>query len=136
MINVNLVYGILLYPRLLTMAPLASKSYVFDPRPNFPLLMSAKRYWDPSSPHLDDPMAVTLVFGHGTGFSKEIYEPTLEELYTLLDSRDNNASSADRSPWPRVREAWSIDCPNHGDAALLNESTLRWGYEPICELHC
>lgn len=33
----------------------------------------------------------------------------------------------------RVREIWSIDAPNHGDAAILNENTLSWGYENICE---
>ncbi|KAJ7026790.1 Alpha/beta hydrolase fold-1 [Mycena alexandri] len=105
------------------MSTLTSQSYVFDPRPNFPLLLTAKRYWDPTSPHVNDPDALTLIFAHGTSFHKEIYEPTLEDLYTLLDNTHD---------WcPKIREAWSIDCPNHGDAALLNGATLRWGYEPI-----
>ncbi|KAJ7026791.1 Alpha/beta hydrolase fold-1 [Mycena alexandri] len=106
------------------MPTLTSQSYVFDPRPNFPLLLTAKRYWDSSSRHVDDPDAVTLVFAHGTGLHKETYEPTLEDLYTLLD---NNT----RGPNPKIRDAWAIDCPNHGDAAILNEAMLRWGYEPI-----
>ncbi|KAJ6597532.1 Alpha/beta hydrolase fold-1 [Mycena vulgaris] len=101
------------------MSSLASQSYVFDPRPNFPLLLTAKRYWAPSSPYLDDPEAFTLIFGHATGFHKEHYEPTLEELYNLIPGG------------PKIRECWSIDCPNHGDAAVLNEDTLRRGYEPI-----
>lgn len=35
----------------------------------------------------------------------------------------------------KVREAWSIECPNHGDAAVLNEDALTWGYLPTCESH-
>ncbi|KAJ7729063.1 Alpha/beta hydrolase fold-1 [Mycena maculata] len=104
------------------MTPLASQSYVFDPRPNFPLLLTAKRYWDPSSPHLNGPDGFTLILTHGTGFHKEQYEPTLQDLYDMIQ---------DRPGGPKIREAWSIDCPNHGDAAILNEQTLLWGYEPI-----
>lgn len=105
------------------MPPLASQSYVFDPRPNYPLLITAKRYWKPSSPYLNASDALTLVFAHATGFHKEHYEPTIQDLYNLIAE---DASS------PKIREVWSIDCPNHGDAAVLNEETLRWGYEPIC----
>ncbi|KAJ7224751.1 Alpha/beta hydrolase fold-1 [Mycena rebaudengoi] len=104
------------------MPPLASQSYVFDPRPNYPLLITAKRYWKPSSPYLNASDALTLVFAHATGFHKEHYEPTIQDLYNLIAE---DASS------PKIREVWSIDCPNHGDAAVLNEETLRWGYEPI-----
>lgn len=105
------------------MVSLASQSYVFDPRPNFPLLLTAKRYWSPTSRHLNDPDAFTLIFAHGTGFHKEHYEPTIQDLYGLIPDSGS----------PKIREAWSIDCPNHGDAAILNEETLRWGgYEPIC----
>ncbi|KAJ7216362.1 Alpha/beta hydrolase family-domain-containing protein [Mycena pura] len=100
------------------MTSLASESYVFDPRPNFPLLLTAKRYWHPASPHLNDPSAFTLIFAHATGFHKEQYEPTIEDLYRLIPPGG-----------PNIREAWSIDCPNHGDAAVLNEETLRWGYD-------
>ncbi|KAJ6605076.1 Alpha/beta hydrolase fold-1 [Mycena sp. CBHHK59/15] len=104
------------------MASLASQSYVCDPRPKYPLVITAKRYWNPASPFLNDPDAFTLIFAHGTGFHKEHYEPTIEDLYKMLP---------EGSGPPKIREAWSIDCPNHGDAAVLNENTLRWGYEPI-----
>ncbi|KAJ7021643.1 Alpha/beta hydrolase fold-1 [Mycena alexandri] len=112
------------FPSPSAIPTLTSQSYVFDPRPNFPLLLTAKRYWDSSSWHVDDPDAVTLVFARGTGLHKETYELTLEDLYTLPD---NNT----RGPNPKIRDAWAIDCPNHGDAAILNEAMLRWGYEPI-----
>lgn len=101
---------------------IASQSYVFDPRPNYPLLVTAKRYWKTNSPYLDDPDAITLIFTHGTGFHKEQWEPTLDDLYDLLAT--NNGSV-------KVREMWSIDAPNHGEAAVLNEKALKWGYEPV-----
>ncbi len=96
---------------------LSSESYVFDPRPDFPLVSTAKRYWKAGSSH--DPNGVTLIFTHGTGFHKEQWEPTIEELY--------------RRAGVPIREVWAIDAPNHGDAALLNYETLKWGYQRVCE---
>ncbi|RDB28270.1 Abhydrolase domain-containing protein mpaH [Hypsizygus marmoreus] len=101
---------------------MSSESYVFDPRPNYPLVVTAKRYWKQSSPYLDDPEALTLIFAHGTGFHKEQWEPTMDELNILLEG--NHGAF-------KVREMWSIDAPNHGDAAVLNEKALKWGYEPV-----
>ncbi|KAG5340402.1 hypothetical protein C0989_001725 [Termitomyces sp. Mn162] len=101
---------------------LSSQSCTFDPRPNYPLLITAKRYWKADSKHLNDPSALTLILTHGTGFHKEQWEPTIDELYALLDRKDSST---------KVREVWSIDAPNHGDAAVLNEDILRIGYEPI-----
>ncbi|KAG6810634.1 hypothetical protein H0H92_011039 [Tricholoma furcatifolium] len=101
---------------------LSSQSYIFDPRPNYPLLITAKRYWKSNSPDLHNPSALTLIFAHGTGFHKEQWEPTIDELYALLDGPHGS---------PKIREVWSIDAPNHGDAAILNEDVLKWGYEPI-----
>lgn len=101
------------------MQKLVSKSYVYDPRPNYPFLITAKRYWIPDVSYDDD--ALTLIFAHGTGFHKEHWEPTIDDLQELLLSRGG----------VKVREFWSIDAPNHGDAAILNENTLSWGYENI-----
>ena len=99
-----------------------SKPYVFDARPTFPLLVTARQYWT-SDCSRDDPDAVTLVFAHATGFHKEQWEPTLEHLLAHL--RDQGSF--------KVRDAWCIDAPNHGEAAKLNERTLQWGYVPVCE---
>ncbi|KAI0080460.1 alpha/beta-hydrolase [Panus rudis PR-1116 ss-1] len=101
---------------------LQSESYVFDPRPRYPLVLTAKRYWNPIH-YSEDPDALTLVFAHGTGFHKEHWEPTLQDLYQLVDK-----NGAERF---KIREAWCIDCPNHGDAAILNEQELLWGYENV-----
>ncbi|KAH9848691.1 Alpha/beta hydrolase fold-1 [Lenzites betulinus] len=95
-------------------------SYVFDPRPALPLLVTARRYWTADCAH-DDPDALTLIFTHATGYHKEHWEPTLEHLFALL-----------RGPGKvKIHDAWCIDAPNHGEAAILNENTLRWGYVPV-----
>ncbi|KAJ7806152.1 alpha/beta-hydrolase [Mycena olivaceomarginata] len=78
-----------------------------------PLIAVGKRYTQALSatnqPSTFD--GVALLFAHGTGFHKEIWEPTIESLF--------NASS------PQViREAWAVDCQNHGESAIANEATL------------
>lgn len=105
------------------MSTLSSESYVFDPRPNYPLLITAKRYWKAETQRTNDEDALTLVLAHGTGFHKEQWEPTIDDLFAVLDQQQT----------VKVREVWSIDAPNHGDAAILNEGALRWGYTPICK---
>jgi hypothetical protein len=65
------------------------------------------------------------VFAHGTGFAKEFWEPTIDDLYELLACRGDET--------PKIREAWSIDCPSHGEAALLNEEALHYGFPVVCE---
>ncbi|KAF8513734.1 Alpha/beta hydrolase fold-1 [Hysterangium stoloniferum] len=96
---------------------LSTENHVFDWRPNYPFFVTAKRYWDPSSSRED---GNTLIFTHGTGFHKEQWEPTIKHLFSLFKTR---------SAFP-IREAWAIDCPNHGEAFPLNEATIfRCGYQ-------
>ncbi|KAL7284566.1 hypothetical protein ACG7TL_001858 [Trametes sanguinea] len=97
-----------------------SKAYVFNARPIFPLLVTARQYWTQDCA-LDDPDALTLVFAHATGYHKEQWEPTLEHLFALV--RDSGKV--------KIRDAWCIDAPNHGEAAKLNEKALQWGYVPV-----
>lgn len=112
------------------------ESYVCDARPYYPLLITAKRYWDSENVQgastsaqahgRAQDEALTLVCTHGVGFHKEHWEPTIQHL---LELDAGSASSAQRR---KVREVWSIDAPNHGDAAVLNEETLKWGYTSGC----
>ncbi|KAG6837462.1 hypothetical protein H0H93_009005 [Arthromyces matolae] len=103
---------------------LSSKSYIFDPRPNYPLFITATRYWLPDSKYLHDPSALTLVFTHAAGLHKEIWQPTIEDLFAL--------SELPAGPCPvKIREAWSIDAPDHGDAGVLNELDLKMSYNPV-----
>ncbi|KAI0363292.1 hypothetical protein BV20DRAFT_958570 [Pilatotrama ljubarskyi] len=99
-----------------------TKSYVFDPRPAFPLLITARQYSSDDCAQ-DDPDALTLVFAHATGFHKEHWEPTLDHLFALVRQSANATV--------KIRDAWSIDAPNHGEAAVLNENELLWGYVPV-----
>ena len=103
----------------------STKLYTFDPRPSFPFLTVAKRYWQPDSPYLDDSTALTLIFAHGTSFHKEQWEPTIDDLQSAVE-RHTEVSV-------RIREIWTVDAPNHGDAAELNEETLKLGYAGVCK---
>jgi len=108
---------------------LQSQSYVFDARPQYPLLVSVKRYWAQEF-ESTDPDAVTLVLAHATSFHKELWEPVLEDLYTQAV-----VSPGACSPVLNIRDAWAIDCPNHGESAVLNEETLLSSHTPICEYY-
>lgn len=94
---------------------------MFDPRPKFPFVSTMKRY-----PNLgDDQKGFTLILTHGTGFPKEVWEPVIERIFVTENARPNGL---------RIREAWTIDAPNHGDAAALNADLLRSGaYDLTCE---
>ncbi|KAF8825215.1 hypothetical protein HHX47_DHR7000466 [Lentinula edodes] len=112
---------------------LLSESYIFDPRPHYPLLSTLKRFWNPSWTDSD---GLTLLFTHGTGFHKEQWEPTIDYLLELIQVNTASISAQGRSSPNRrnnsikIREIWTIDAPNHGDAGVLNEKSLRNGYEP------
>lgn len=109
------------------MPVLQSQSYVFDARPQYPFLISVKRYWVQGFESAD-PDAITLVLAHATSLHKELWEPVLEELYTQAV-----ASPRAYSPLLKIRDAWAIDCPNHGESAVLNEEILLSSHTPICE---
>ncbi|KAJ8522116.1 hypothetical protein ONZ45_g1270 [Pleurotus djamor] len=104
------------------MSRLSSQSYVFDPRPDYPLQMAVKRLWDPKSPYLNDEDAFTLFLVHGTGFHKEHWEPVLDDLYEIVSKPGG----------PKIREAWCMDAYHHGESAILNENVLTQGYHVLC----
>ena len=86
----------------------------------YPFFITAKRYWIPAfESNNNDPTAITLIFLHATSFHKETWEPTIERVFRLALSRDSRLHNV------KIREAWAIDCPNHGESALLNEKTLQ-----------
>ena len=89
-------------------SPLLSNSYTFDPRSYYPLVSTVKRYCDPSYDAQD---GLTLGFARGIGFTEEQWEPTIDDLPDLPGQQQENV---------KIRETWTIDALNHGDAALLN----------------
>jgi hypothetical protein len=102
--------------------PIVFEEYGFDPRPQFPFVITMKRY-----PNLDDERnGFSLILTHGTGFLKELWEPTIERIFMTENAKPDGL---------RIREAWAIDAPNHGDAAALNATLLQSGaYDLMCEL--
>lgn len=87
-----------------------SRAIVLDPDESYSLYVTAKCY-TPANSNLE---GMTLVLLHSTSFHKETWEPFIEDLFRLLE-RSNKAI---------VREAWVIECPNHGESAVLNETRL------------
>ncbi|KIJ33541.1 hypothetical protein M422DRAFT_35456 [Sphaerobolus stellatus SS14] len=94
-----------------------SESHILDWNPDHPLRTVAKGYRIRDR-NVED--GYTLVFAHGIGSNKEQWEPTMKALYRL---------SIKSAKSPQIREMWAIDCPNHGQAAILNDELLmRGGY--------
>ncbi|KAF8890426.1 Alpha/beta hydrolase fold-1 [Infundibulicybe gibba] len=90
------------------------ESVVYAPRDGYPLYITAKRYWVPEPGDLvQDDNALTLIVLHSTSFHKETWEPSLETLFSLHIQHQ-------RSSPLRIKEAWALDCPNHGESARLN----------------
>ncbi|KAF8815782.1 alpha/beta-hydrolase [Phlegmacium glaucopus] len=92
-------------------------SYTLPPTADYPLYIIAKRYWIPSfEANSENPAAKTLIVLHSTSYHKETWEPTLEELFNRI-SQSN--------PKVLIRDAWAIDCPNHGESAVLNNQAFK-----------
>ena len=125
----------LLCPMTICSVSVLSKSYVFDPRPRLPFRIAAKRYWIEERPdgigrdnfsktcQWED--VLTLVLTSGNGAQKEHWEPTIQRLF------ENQKTAPQRTV--RFHDMWSLDMPNQGDSAMLNEETLRSGYD-ICKI--
>jgi hypothetical protein len=93
-----------------------STTIVYQP-PDHGLCITAKRYWIPEALETAaDPDALTAILLHSTSFHKETWEPSLERFLTLSTQPGSKV---------RIREAWAVDCPNHGEAAFLNEPKLN-----------
>ncbi|TBU37880.1 hypothetical protein BD309DRAFT_1060246 [Dichomitus squalens] len=88
-----------------------------------------KRYRLPANPNAGGRKAlsrndsVTILLLHGLGC--EQWEPTIERLFEL-----EKAGPGLRQR-PTICEVWSIECPDHGQSALLNETVLRGRVEPV-----
>ncbi|KAF7790759.1 hypothetical protein EIP86_001716 [Pleurotus ostreatoroseus] len=92
-------------------------SRIVPPQRGYPFYVTAKRYrFNGCEPQ--HPEALTLLLLHSTSFHKEIYEPTFDELaLCLIRSAAVGA--------PKIKEAWVVECPNHGESAILNQELLK-----------
>lgn len=107
--------------------PLQVQSIVLSPNGNYPFYIIAKRYAHPAfrTHHIaqadshrrgnaNRSVPLTLLLLHSTSFHKEIYEPILEMLFSLTAHSEL-----------RIREAWAVECPNHGESAVYNSDKLQ-----------
>jgi hypothetical protein len=114
-------------------------SYTIPPTSDHPFFMTAKRYWLPECEEQDSGSgedARTLILLHSTSYHKEIWEPFMQAFYRLLPKSCLQNGTKNRTKMGTVRDAWAIECPNHGESAYLN---LRlWGsrkpHECVCSI--
>ncbi|KAH7930373.1 hypothetical protein BV22DRAFT_1109402 [Leucogyrophana mollusca] len=86
----------------------------------YPLDITARRYWLPEfETHAQDPEALTFILLHSTSFHKETWQPTVEHLFERILAQSQPARRL------KVKCAWAIECPNHGESAQLNEEALQ-----------
>jgi hypothetical protein len=97
-------------------------SHVLEPSESYPFAITAKCYRPEGIK--DDPEGLTLVFAHAIGLHKETFEPTIERLFELQAASNNRT---------RIRDAWSIDSIQHGEAAVLNEELLKTRFLEECK---
>lgn len=108
------------------MAQLQITSHVLEPTQEYPFAVTAKCYTPQQPAFKPDAESVTLIVTHASGMHKECWEPVLERIF------EQQAASSSPAV-PRIQEAWSIDSPNHGEAALLNEKILETTWTEVCE---
>ena len=103
------------------------RQFVLQPNSNYPLHVMAKQYWLPEfEAHWGDMDALTLIFLHSTSFHKEIWEPTVQCIFEGLVSLSKTLKSGSAGgDLLKVKCAWAIECPNHGQSAVLNDTALR-----------
>jgi len=93
------------------------RQFILEPDMDYPLHITAKQFWRAElEANWDDPDAFTLILLHSTSFHKETWEPTLQHLFDECQSCPTT---------PKIKCAWVIECPNHGESAALNDRALQ-----------
>ncbi|KAH0839450.1 hypothetical protein J3R83DRAFT_240 [Lanmaoa asiatica] len=96
------------------------RQFTLEPDVDYPLYITAKQLWRAElEANWDDPDAFTLILLHSTSFHKEIWEPTLQHFF---EDRHRYPS---HPIGPKIKCAWAIECPNHGESAALNARALQ-----------
>lgn len=96
------------------------RHFVLEPDTDYPLYVTAKQFWSAElEVNWDDADALTLILLHSTSFHKETWEPTLRHFFDEIQKRRDRASA------PKIKCAWVIECPNHGESAALNDHALQ-----------
>ncbi|KAH7888249.1 hypothetical protein F5I97DRAFT_1806658 [Phlebopus sp. FC_14] len=109
------------------------RQFTLQPDANYPLHITAKQYLCPEfESSWGDPNALTFIVLHSTSFHKETWEPTLQCLFDHVLNNSSPAPHDDgvsgalpRFGGVKIRCAWAIECPNHGESAALNDTALQ-----------
>lgn len=89
------------------------ENITLDAQPSYPYQILAKKYTSSySEPSSHDEGAYTLIFLHAVGMHKESWDLVVDKLFQLEGGI-------------KIKEVFSIECPNHGESAVVNEDALR-----------
>jgi hypothetical protein len=99
-----------------------SERCALAPSSSYPFQVLATRYYVETSDAIIG--GFTLVLLHAVGMHKETWEVTIERLFKLSNSSGNKV--------PVIRDIFSIESPNHGESAVLNEATIYKHYPNSC----
>lgn len=105
------------------MSTLSSQRYTVPPSGDYPLHVVAKRYSLSEADTQRAQNGFTLILMHATGCCKEIWEVTILRLL----ERQKEAGG------DQIHDVFSIESPNHGESAELNELALKTHYPTDCE---
>ena len=112
---------------LAAMINLRSETLSVKSSPSFNLTVLAKRYTLELPYTLsDDPKTLSLIFCHAQGFFKEVWEPVIQRLPLHVNE------SSEVKDVLKIKEIYSIESPNHGESATLNEEALDKYYLDSC----
>ncbi|KAJ6601298.1 Alpha/beta hydrolase family-domain-containing protein [Mycena vulgaris] len=104
----------------LLLHPLKATSVQFSYCLDRPLQCIATRYTNSNdSLAADSSTSCTLVIASGISLLQDTWIPIVKELFRL---------SSESSSGVKVRSAWVVERPNHGEAALLNAEVLKKHY--------
>jgi len=92
--------------------------FVLDTGVNGNMKATMNRYRPSNTTRHEKDAGYILLFAHGTGFHKELWEPTIEHLFEI-----DKTKRAHNEP-TQILEAWAVDCQNHGESAALNDDIL------------
>jgi hypothetical protein len=96
------------------------RQFILEPDIGYPLYITAKQFWRAElEANWDNRDAFTLILLHSTSFHKETWGPTLQHLFDDIQKHLSCPAN------PKIKCAWVIECPNHGESAALNDRALQ-----------
>ncbi|KAF8578941.1 hypothetical protein K439DRAFT_1620926 [Ramaria rubella] len=106
-----------------TLYPLMMASFILDYRmEGQPLQVVAKRFTYPGRERTQcnsSSLDITLLMIAGIGCESELWLPAVKYLFKLQSQSKSKVN---------IRDVWTLDWPNAGDAAVINELFLKENY--------